>query len=464
MITKYPKNDKREVAQETLNKEEEGALIQVTFHNAIEEFSNKKKELNISEKVFNKSLDEINIEKDKLEMIIDDFDRMVIFSRTDLYGVITHASEAFCRVSGYSLEELMGQSHNIVRHPDTPYTLFREIWNSLKAGQPLSAELKNLNKNGDTYWVKSHFKCDYDLEGNIVGYSAVREEITDKKQLEALTESLEDRYHILELKAKEANKHREESIQYASLIQGALIPDNNSLRQFFNDFFVIWHPKDVVGGDIYLFEPIQTDNECLLMVIDCTGHGVPGALVTMLAKAVERQIIEQIMRDKDKVISPAEILATFNCNMKQLLKQHSKDSISNVGFDGGILYYNKSEQIIKYAGAETPLFYIENDKVQVIKGSRHSIGYKNSNADFVFSEHTLAVKAGMKFFLTTDGYIDQNGGEKGFCFGKRRFQHLLGSYQQESMADLQELFLYKLVKYQGEYERNDDITLIGLEI
>jgi serine phosphatase RsbU (regulator of sigma subunit) len=260
------------------------------------------------------------------------------------------------------------------------------------------------------------------------------------------------------------NKHTKESIQYASMIQGALIPDNQLFRKYFQDFFAIWHPKDVVGGDIYIFDELRNDDECLLMVIDCTGHGVPGAFVTMLVKAIERQIIAKILNDKEMEISPAYILRKFNRIMKKLLKQDSKNSISNVGFDGGVIYYNKKEQIIKYAGANTPLFYIEDDEIITIKGDRKSVGYKNSDMDLTFKDNVINIKKGMRFYLTSDGYLDQNGGEKDFPFGKKRFKELIKENYQESMADQQEIFLYTLKEYQKDNERNDDITVIGIQI
>ena len=200
------------------------------------------------------------------------------------------------------------------------------------------------------------------------------------------------------------------------------------------------------------------------MVIDCTGHGVPGAFVTMLVKAIERQVNTSILTTKDPV-SPAGILSVFNKTMKHLLKQDDENSISNAGFDGGILYYNKKESIIKFAGAQTPLFYIdENRELQTIKGCRHSVGYKKSDASFRFEDHVIEAKKGMQFYLTTDGYLDQNGGSKGFPFGKKRFIKLIEENYTESFADQQEIFLDSLQQYQGDEERNDDVTLVGIKI
>jgi len=266
------------------------------------------------------------------------------------------------------------------------------------------------------------------------------------------------------LEIESINKHTKESIEYAALIQSALIPDNNVIRKYFQDQFVIWHPKDTVGGDIYLFEELRHDGECLLMVIDCTGHGVPGAFVTMLVKAIERQVTAKINHNKDEIVSPAKILSVFNKNMKQLLKQENKSSISNAGFDGQVLYYNKKDKIIKFASAKNELFYYKNDEIQVIKGNKHSVGYRDSDANYEFTEHTLAVEKGLTLYLTTDGYIDQNGGKKGFPFGKKRFKKMLEEIHNEKMADQQEEFIYTLAEYQNGHETNDDITVIGLKI
>jgi len=260
------------------------------------------------------------------------------------------------------------------------------------------------------------------------------------------------------------NKHTRESIEYASLIQSALIPDKQTFTKYFSEYLAIWHPKDIVGGDIYLFEELRDGDESLLMFIDCTGHGVPGAFVTMLVKAIERQVIAKINNDPSIDVSPAWILAYFNRKMKILLKQDSADSISNAGFDGGIIYYNKREKILKFAGAETPLFYLQEDELKILKGSRYSVGYKKCAMDYEYKEHIIKVKEGMQFYITTDGYLDQNGGSKGFPFGKKRFSNIIKEWHTHTMADQQEVFLNTLAEYQGDEETNDDITLVGLKI
>ena len=259
------------------------------------------------------------------------------------------------------------------------------------------------------------------------------------------------------------HQNTQASIEYAALIQDALIPHNELFEKFFHDYFTLWTPRDMVGGDIYLFEKLRDGDECIIMYIDCTGHGVPGAFVTMLVKALERQVISQINLT-NKEVSPAKILSFFNKSMKQLLKQESLDSISNVGFDGGVLYYNKKESIVKFAGASTPLYYTEDGELKTLKGDRYSVGYKKCDPNYNYAEYKIEVTEGMNFYLSTDGYIDQSGGEKSFSFGKRRFLEIIKEHCNKPMSVQKELFIEKLKEYQGEEERNDDITLIGIQI
>lgn len=262
-----------------------------------------------------------------------------------------------------------------------------------------------------------------------------------------------------------AQNYIEDSIEYASIIQHSLVPNNEVFRKYMDDYFVIWHPKDVVGGDIYLLEELRHDDEMLLLVIDCTGHGVPGAFVTMLVKAIERQIVGHILNtDDDEPVSPAQLLGVFNRSMKNLLKQESKDSISNAGFDGGILYYNKRDKRLTYAGAKTPLFVIRGGKLDVISGDRHSIGYKRSKSNYSFTDHVIDIDADTTIYLSTDGYMDQQGEADGMPFGKKKVMSLIEEYYEESMSDQQEVFLDEFMEHRGDRIANDDVTMVALRI
>ena len=290
------------------------------------------------------------------------------------------------------------------------------------------------------------------------------------KSFNKMIDTTEDLIENLDFKVKEKTKElrtlnmeMRDSIEYASFIQSALIPQKQKLEKYFDDSFAIWKPKDIVGGDIYLFEELRNDDECLLMVIDCTGHGVPGAFVTMLVKAIEREIVAKISKS-DYDISPAIILQHFNATMKKLLKQESIDALSNAGFDGGIVYINKKDKILRYAGANTPLFYIQDDKLQTIKGDRHSIGYKKSDANYQFNDYTIDINKETYVYLTTDGYVDQTGGEKGLVFGKKRFLHIIRENYKKPFEKQKDIFIDTLMEYQSDSHTRDDTTLIGFKL
>ena len=304
------------------------------------------------------------------------------------------------------------------------------------------------------------------LSNSLVSMSCAIEE--SHKTLESKVEARTLALNVAKKEVEAIHKHTRESIEYASLIQGALLPEQNLLANYFQDFFVSWIPKDTVGGDIWLFNELRDKDECLLFYIDCTGHGVPGAFVTMIVKAIEREIITKIKDKKDMEISPAWIMSYFNQTMKVLLKQETKDSKSNAGWDGGIIYYNKKDMILKFAGAETPLFYVDVDgSFNTIKGNRYSVGYKKCAMDYVYKETILEVKKGMKFYCTTDGYLDQNGGEKDFPFGKKRFGNIVKDNHTSPMVEQQTKFLDAMAQYEGmivNNDRNDDMTVIGFEI
>lgn len=400
----------------------------------------------ITEIYLSKQLNKKVIQQAKeFKKLFDKFDENVIASTTDLKGIITYTSKAFCIISGYTKEELVSSPQNIVRHPDSPKETFENLWKTIQSENIWSGEIKNRKKDGTDYWVYAIIYPEFDDSDKLIGYSAIRHDITSKKQLE------------------EANIKINSSIEYASFIQNALIPSKDFMKSCFSDKFVIWQPKDIVGGDIYLLEKLRNDDECLLMLIDCTGHGVPGAFVSMLVKAIERQIIQKIKDSKEEV-SPSFVLQYFNQSLKLMLHQENRNLASNIGFDGGVIYYNKRTKILKYSGAVNNLIFYDKNNISILRGNRYSIGYKNSPMDYDFKNYILNIEKGMKLYLFTDGYIDQIGGEKGQSFSRSKMVDILSKNIDKSMEEQKKILLDALADYQKDNERVDDITVLGIEI
>jgi serine phosphatase RsbU (regulator of sigma subunit) len=283
--------------------------------------------------------------------------------------------------------------------------------------------------------------------------------------IEKLNNELERRVTERTLKFEKLNRELTDSIQYASLIQRAIISEEDLFNQYFKDYFVLWQPRDIVGGDIYFIEEIA-ENELIIMVIDSTGHGVSGAFITMLVKAIEKQIITSIQKQGQE-ISSSQILSFFNKSIKHLLKQHHKNKNklkSNVGFDGAVIYLNLNKKVLKYSGASTPLLYIQDNKLNIIKGDRKSIGYRDSDENFKFTEFTIDIKKETSIYITTDGYIDQIGGIKGFPLGKSGFKKILNQIYKFPFITQKTLLIKKFNNYRKKEGQIDDITLLGFKI
>ncbi len=252
----------------------------------------------------------------------------------------------------------------------------------------------------------------------------------------------------------EANQNILDSMEYAQTIQTAFLPDMAEMTANTSELFVIWKPKDVIGGDMYTFRAVPEG--FLIAVIDCTGHGVPGGVMTMIAGSLFDRAVETCgYRD------PAQILRRLNRLMKTALHQHSAETKTDDGLDIGLCFVDRVDQTLKFAGANIPLFYCAEESIHYLAGDKHSIGYKNSDVNFSFTNHRIPLTPGLTFYMTTDGLTDQTGGERGFSFGRRR---LMGAFQanvREPLSRQREALEATLAAFQGDEPQLDDITVIG---
>jgi len=272
-------------------------------------------------------------------------------------------------------------------------------------------------------------------------------------------------------KLEEANRNMIDSIKYAKLIQSSLLPDEEIINEFMPHNFIIWQPRDLVGGDIFYFYPIvknltahedgllTLEDGMIIAIVDCTGHGVPGAFMTMIASSGIRRII----RDEG-CVNPSEILARLNMVVKRTLYQDSAHSDSDDGMDVGICFLKPQENQLIYAGARIPLLIVKDDNIEMVKGDRCSIGYRKTNPDFEFTNHTIDLETNMKFYLFTDGIVDQTGGEKGFPFGNRRLKKMLIKYAELPMNEQKKKIMADFDEYRGKKARLDDVTMVGFMI
>ncbi|MCP4687264.1 MAG: SpoIIE family protein phosphatase [Desulfobacterales bacterium] len=253
---------------------------------------------------------------------------------------------------------------------------------------------------------------------------------------------------------KAANRKIMQSIEYARIIQRSMLPNLDEVKAYLPESFFIWTPRDVVGGDFFFLDPFEKG--VVAAVVDCTGHGVPGAFMTMIAfSGLQRIIRDEGCRD------PGEILKRLNFTVKTVLQQDTAHARSDDGLDAAVCCANTEEKTIIYAGARIPLFYGRGGEIHVLKGDKQSVGYKRSDLNFLFTNRTLPIEKGMSFYMATDGFTGQRGGEKGLSLGKRRLVTLLGEIRGRPFHLQREMLIEAFNDYKGEYERQDDVTVVG---
>lgn len=269
---------------------------------------------------------------------------------------------------------------------------------------------------------------------------------------EQLERIVEERTKELE----EQNVRILDSISYAKRIQESVLPPKEKLDMLVSEHFLFWRPRDAVGGDFYWAH--ESEEGVWIGLGDCTGHGVPGALMTMLVISGLNQIMQQ-----ERPSSPGEVLEKLNKMIKATLnKENQQNILSDDGLDIALCYLKQDK--LRYAGAKIPLYAVLNGQLQIIAGSKASIGYKKTADHSIYKETELWISKGDVFYLATDGLTDQNGGAKGYTFGKKRLIRLIEQMNQLSLDSQCQLVANELGQFMGEHSQRDDIAVIGFKI
>ncbi len=294
-----------------------------------------------------------------------------------------------------------------------------------------------------------------------------KEEISNKNQelnqvneeLVVLNENLAKQKTTIEetyIQLKETSDELSKSIRYASHIQSIILADTQKLQQYFSDFFILYRPRDVVSGDFYWFSQIS-ETQAVFALADCTGHGVPGAFMSMLGST----LLHETVNVKGIYDDPARVLRNLHAAFRKLLKQD--ESRNTDGMDISLCYFEKSaeKQTIKlnFAGAKTSMYYVENNILTVITGDRIYLGGKNSTVEF--HNKTIEATQGTVFYLLSDGFADQNNADR-MRFGSKPLQDLILSFSHLPFETQKQELANALDIFQGQEHQRDDISLIGL--
>ena len=283
----------------------------------------------------------------------------------------------------------------------------------------------------------------------------------------------EDLVRVVSHLQAEKNRLVMESINYASVIQKSFQRSSKEdMAAVLKDYFMHWEPRDKVGGDYYFCK--KFDDGFFIALIDCTGHGVPGAFMTLIMASFLEHILQE-----DNRHDPAAALSIMNKKVKVALGQVGEQNIAPIhsakfdiheqsddGMDTAFCWVNTAENKLVYAGAKTPIFIIEKDasEVNILDGDRKGVGYVDTPMDYAWTNKEIKLAKGMCIYLTTDGVIDQIGGTKSIAFGKRRFSNLLLENVNRPMPEQAEIIMQTFYEYQGKQRRRDDVSVTGFRI
>ncbi len=258
-------------------------------------------------------------------------------------------------------------------------------------------------------------------------------------------------------KLETAQRQVLESIEYASRIQRSFLPSPQDLKLALGDHFLFWLPRDGVGGDAYWVK--RTCNHTFLAVFDCTGHGVPGAFLTLIVNSLFEQNL-----DVSCINNPGRLLMKMNHGLKHALSQHGKDTLSDDGLEGAVCCLDHGEHVLHFAGARSLLCLVSDDGVQEVKGDRSGVGFVHVPMDQKFANHAIPLAGSHTAYLYTDGITDQIGGGKRLPFGRSRLHAWLKEHAHLPMETQMDKLEQTFNRYKGRNAQRDDITVLGFSL
>jgi serine phosphatase RsbU (regulator of sigma subunit) len=272
---------------------------------------------------------------------------------------------------------------------------------------------------------------------------------------------------------EERNRDIVDSLNYAQRIQKSILPTRAKFDETFNDYFVLYLPKDVVSGDFYWLETVHTtvktelrDKVVVLAVVDCTGHGVPGALMSVVGNT----LLNQTIKNPD-INSPAQALDFLNVELPKNLKKENADDVVRDGMDLAMCAFDRKAGKLYFAGANNPLYLIRNNELLEFKGDKQGVSGADDITKTNFTNHVIDIRTDDCVYLFSDGYADQFGGEKdavtksgGKKFKYKRLKEYLLTICNLPMKRQEELLFAKTSEWRGEMEQTDDILVVGVRI
>lgn len=422
------------------------------------------KELKRSKQLAEKALHELRDQKFAL-------DQHSIVAVTDLQGTIEYVNDKFCEISKYTKAELIGANHRILKSNYHSTTFFREMYRCIGRGQVWQGEIKNKAKDGSVYWVDTTI-CPllHPKTKRPTKFIAIRTDITQRKiseqklanTLKHLEELVAERTKDLEhtqQQLQESHTDLLDSVKYAKRIQQAILPSQKEMLQNFSDMFALYLPRNIISGDFYWQH--KQGQTVYLSLADCTGHGVPGAMMSMLGN----ELLDTTVKDK-KLSDPKQILEALDEELTAILNRQDASYHVNDGMDMSVCTINYATQQLIFASAQSHglFFQKKTNTFTPLKPTKRGIGGVFGEIIHPFKNIQQSFDIGDRLYLFSDGYYDQWGGPNGKKLLRKRFINILKETIHLPIKEQYNTLKSHFLEWKGEEMQADDVTVLGIEL
>jgi len=287
--------------------------------------------------------------------------------------------------------------------------------------------------------------------------------LRQKEEIQFKNKELNQRNEEIEAQRDLAHKQNEEitdSINYARRIQSAMLPPETYISELLNDNFILYKPRDIVSGDFYWIK--QINQYVVIAAADCTGHGIPGAFMSILGIGYLNEVVQ-----RREVTQANQVLNELRKQIKYALRQHGARDESKDGIDMALCVMDLKNKTMQYSGANSPLYLIrgvgKEPELIEFKADRMPLGYYYGK-DVTFTNHDIKLEPGDTFYLFSDGLLDQKGGKENKKYLSKRFRDLLLEIQDQPMVDQKDLLYKTLCEWMGTNSQTDDILVVGVRV
>jgi PAS domain S-box-containing protein len=397
---------------------------------------------NLQLEILRSELELNNQELERLSIVARQTENSILILSPD--GTLEWVNSSFEQLNGMSLRDFKEKYGRTIYEVSNNPNIHKIISDCIAGKKTVRYEAPNYLENGQTVWESSTLTPIFSDDGSLFKLIIIDTDVTERKLAEELV--------------RQKNKDITDSIHYARYLQEAILPSQEGITDVFAESFIYFRPKDIVSGDFFWYGSAKDVR--LVAVADCTGHGVPGAFMSV----VGNEMLNVAVKDPT-VNSPAHTLDIVDRKVTEVFTNRRGESTAHDGMDIGLLVWHYTEGYLQYAGANRPLVVVRDGKAVKTSGDHFSIGGNYPGIKkTTFTEKIVQLEPGDMLYLFSDGYADQFGGKAGKKFMIRNFMRLLEKIAMlpvaEQRSELEKTFMH----WKGEVEQVDDICVIGVRV